>query len=184
MDKNQKILFHPYLTQDGNRIPKFKENEGYIIMSGYPSEDGKENSTVMISYKKTPYRGIIICAAYDIETFYNLTQYKQLRTNYLEMIGYEKDSFVLKDEKYIENMNRWNSSKGKFISLIGEQKRDSENEFNKSDYKKLESVLKEHFDSFEKIKTIQDLTNSKWKELYDIMGNLDKNIAASAKNVS
>lgn len=37
------------------------------------------------------------------------------------MIGYEKDSFVL--GKYIENMNRWNSStKGKFISLIGEQK--------------------------------------------------------------
>ncbi len=183
MDKNQKILFHPYLTQEENRVPKFKDGEGYVMMSGYPSEDRKGSSTVMINYKKTQYRGIIICAVYDIEAFYNLTQYKQLRTNYLEMIGYEKDSFVLKDEKYNENMNRWNSSKGKFISLIGEQKRDSENEFNKSEYKKLESVLKEHFDSFEKIKNLQDVTNKKWNELYTIMGELDKNIAVSAKNV-
>ncbi len=181
LDKNGKILFHPYLKE----LPKFvlKDTEGYNIVENFPGEEGKEPFTAMINYKKTAYRGIILCTLYDIESYYNMTQYKQLRTNYLEMIGYEKDSFVLSGEKYDVNMKKFDNSKKSFASLIEEQKRNSLNEFNLSGYNALLKSLKEHINSFSEIEKMQDVINKKWSELQGKVGTLDSNIAESAKNV-
>lgn len=181
LDKNKSLVVHPNLTKFNFELKIPNEEEGYFMVQNFPGDEGKEPFTAMINYKKTKLRDLILCAAYDIETFFNLTQYKQLNGNYLELIGYEKDSFVLKGEAYSENMNKWNKIKIHFYSTIVEQKNNPQNEFNKEKYKKLESDLKKHITVFEKMNQYQDIINNKWKELYEIMNNLDKKIDNTAE---
>jgi methyl-accepting chemotaxis protein len=181
LDKNKNLVVHPNLIKFNFELKIPKEEEGYFIVENFPGDEGKEPFTAMINYKKTKTRDLILCAAYDIETFFNLTQYKQLNSNYLELIGYEKDSFVLKGEEYIGNINKWKKSKTHFYYIIAEQKNNPQNLFNKDKYKKLEDDLKKHIVVFEKMNQYQDIINNKWKELYEIMKDLDDKIDNTAK---
>ncbi len=181
LDKNKNLVVHPNLTKFNFELKLPEEEEGYFMVNNFPGDEGKEPFNAMINYKKTKYRNLILCTAYDIETFFNLTQYKLLNGSYLELIGYEKDSFVLKGEAYEENMKKWNKSRVNFYSIISEQKNNQQNEFNKDKYKKLESDLKMHITVYEKMNQYQDIINNKWKELYEIMTILDLNIADASK---
>lgn len=180
LDKNKNLVVHPKLKSFDFTM-NLPNEEGYIMVENFPAEEGKEPFYAMVNYKKTKYRDLILCTAYDIETFFNLTQFKLLNSNYLELIGNEKDSFVLKGEAYKENTNKWGKIKSHFYSIISEQKKNPQNEYNKDKYVKLETDLKKHIAVFEKMSEYQDIINNKWKELYEIMTVLDLKIAEASK---
>ncbi|BDU51064.1 methyl-accepting chemotaxis protein [Haliovirga abyssi] len=175
LDKNFNVLFHPYLKKLPKTL-KFDKNSGMILTSDLRNSENNLEDAV-IYYKKTKYRGIILGAVMFSSDIYNLTDFKLLNSKLLEIIGYEKDSFILKGDSYNENTKKWSDAVAKYRVILKKQL---------EKYPKLKKVYIElgkkldiHTKIFDSISQYQSFKNEKWVDIYKEQSKVDENINKS-----